>query len=139
MKFLWISYALFGCCLASDLSPYCRLKLPYTGYRFLISLFHGINYLLVYCKDNKLIFKSTIDSLNNNFTFGNNNFTIMKSRSTILPNKLLGSLLVNNEFVTPMLSENLLKSWIEVNHQFEKIIHIPILSSPQIDSKYYIG
>lgn len=124
--------------LASDLSPYCRLKLPFTGYKFMLELHHGMHYVLVYCHDNKLMFKSTIDTLNHNFTFGSNNLTIMKTSTSILPNRLLGSLLVNNEYLAPMLSDNLLKSWIEVNDRFERIVHIPVLTTPQVDSRYHV-
>lgn len=93
-------------------------------------------YSLVYCHDNKLIFKSIINDLNQNFTIGNDVLSIIKSSNNILPNKLVGTLLVNGQTLCPLLSEKFFKSWLEFS-KGKMILHIPLLTTPPVTSKYY--
>lgn len=131
-----LSLILLKLVYCSDQSRYCYNKIPFSGYRFQIEISEKYQYNLIYCIDNKLIFKSTIASLTQNFTNGENQYTILQKETNLFPNRLLGSLLLNGEFLTPLLSDNYLRSWIEITHDLKSVLHIPVLTSPKLDSKY---
>ncbi|CAH6722120.1 hypothetical protein CLIB1444_08S02322 [[Candida] jaroonii] len=126
---------LLPCVLANDISKYCYSRHPFSGYKFQLEISpNKSNYTLIYCRDNKFIYRSTVKSLSEPFRIGGNNLTITKFSSNFLPNKLSGNLLLNGEFLCPLLSDNLMNSWLEIN---TRSLHIPLLTSPPINSKYY--
>lgn len=127
--------ALVPIIFASDVSKFCYSKLPFTGYKFQLEISpNNSRYSLIYCRDNKFIYRSTVDSLSQPFRIGGNNLTITKFSNNFLPNKLLGNLMLNGEYLCPLLSDNLMGSWLEFN---KRKLNIPILTSPPINSKYY--
>ncbi|RLV93027.1 hypothetical protein JA1_002786 [Spathaspora sp. JA1] len=62
-----------------------------------------------------------------------------------LPNSLIGSLFydpankgnITNLHSIPLIASNIHTSWIEMNYKFDMIYHVPILTTPGIDSKRY--
>lgn len=136
--YFWViigGFLQFGVVLGSDLSRYCFTKPPFTGFKFELEISLSIRYNLIYCNDNKLIFKTSLDSLSRNFTIGHDELAIFKTSDTVLPNKLAGTLVVNNLILSPLMTDNLFKSWIEVKG-FKRILHVPVLTTPKLDDKH---
>lgn len=128
---------LIGTVEGTDISRYCYESPIFTGYKFQLEVATSLlTYSLVYCNDNKLIYKTSVTDLNQNFTMGNDQISILKHSRTLLPNKHVGSLLINGRFLSPLMSDNFLKSWIEING-LQRIVHVPILRTPKVDDKLY--
>lgn len=135
---LWLLLWELDIVRGSDLSRYCYNSPPFTGYKFQLEKARGISlrYTLIYCSDNKLIYKSSVDNLDESFIINDDKLSIVKHSKTILPNKFVGALLVNGQFLSPLLTDNFLSSWIEFRDS-NRILHIPVLTTPKTDDKLY--
>lgn len=148
-------------CVTNESIPFTGYKVEY---QLNLKDFNG-DYHLLYCHDNKLIYDLNLNEtipwtepLNFSKTEKANPM-ILSRRKTFalrtlpiyLPNTLVGSLYYSNGLglfdsknanqtsleSTPLLAANIMRNWVEVTYKMEMIYHVPILTTPGIDSKRY--
>ncbi|KAI5958294.1 hypothetical protein KGF57_002649 [Candida theae] len=123
-------------------------------------------YHLLYCNDNKLIYDLNLnDSIPwtkpigfHRLNVGKGDFVLARRKSfalrslpIFLPNTLVGSLYCGDSLTKfqmynntnsplksiPLIAANMLHNWCEVSYKLDLVYHVPILTTPGIDSKYY--
>lgn len=150
-------------CVTNQNIPFTGYKIEY---QLNIRDFTG-EYHLLYCNDNKLLYDLNLNEsipwtepLNFSKT-DRANTLILARRKTFalrtfpiyLPNTLVGSIyytddingfdIHSQENITsslksiPLLASNVIRNWIEMTYKLDLIYHVPILTTPGIDSKRY--
>lgn len=144
--------------LLYDYSRVCAnsFSTPFSGYRleYQISMYTWESaYHIVCCHDSKLIFdlslnntipwtkeiefsniqKSDVDKL----VMARKQSYMMKEIPLYIPNQTVGGLFINGNSPIPLISDNLLTNWVEMTFKLGLILHVPILSTPNIDDRRY--
>ncbi|CAI5757990.1 unnamed protein product [Candida verbasci] len=150
-------------CITNNNIPFTGYKVEY---QLNVQKWHG-SYHLLYCNDNKLIYDSSLnDSIPwtkpidyyTSKSFNDSQIVVMSRRKSFalrklpiyLPNSLIGSLYYGPELKQihllnstntvksiPLMAANIFRNWMEVNYKFQFIYHVPILTTPGIDSKRF--
>lgn len=125
-------------CSLSDL-------IPFTGYKIEAQI-RGktVNYDLVLCKDNKVIFDTVFNNTipwTKELNFGGNPVVIARRKTfsqrvipLFFPRTWVGAIYPGKKKPIPLVAENILQHWVEVNYLGEVTYHVPLLSTPRIDS-----
>ncbi|CAK9438127.1 uncharacterized protein LODBEIA_P24310 [Lodderomyces beijingensis] len=124
------------------------------------------SYHLLYCNDNKLIYDVNLNgtipwtkpvtfyrhgNVEDNLILARRKTFALRSIPIFLPNTLVGSLYYGDKLTPssnhnstttttksmPLIAANIFRNWCEINYKFQFIYHIPILTTPSIDSKRY--
>lgn len=130
---------------------------PFTGYRLEyqipINSWEGV-FHLVCCHDNKLIYDLPLNSTipwtreldfrklkngnRNKLTLARKRALMMKNLPLYLPDQTIGGLFIDGSNTSiPLVSDNILTNWLEMTFRLGFILHVPILSTPNIDDKRY--
>ncbi|KAI5955424.1 hypothetical protein CANMA_004604 [Candida margitis] len=149
-------------CISNINIPFTGYKVEY---QLNVKYWQG-TYHLLYCNDNKLIYNLNLNEtipwtspvVFHKSSLGEGDFILarrktfaLRSFPIFLPNTLVGSLyygdsltkiqLYNNtesQFKSvPLIAANILRNWCEVSYKLDIIYHVPVLTTPGIDSKYY--
>ncbi|EGW32980.1 uncharacterized protein SPAPADRAFT_136690 [Spathaspora passalidarum NRRL Y-27907] len=139
-------------------------NIPFTGYKIEYQLrlnTFQCEYHMIYCNDNKLIYDMNLNDTIPwthpiHFSKTNRSNTLILARRKsfalrcipiYLPNTLVGSLYYNptSQPVTnntklqsvPLVAANIHRSWIEMNYKLEFTYHVPLLTTPGIDSRRF--
>ena len=138
---------------------YKSFSSPYTGYRVECRIelkTWKYEYHLVSCHDNILIYDLSLNDtipwteriiFSGNETSSHLNQLILSRskayalRNTPLyvPNSFIGALFHEGtpKSSFPLFADNFLQNWLEMTYKLDFILHIPIMSTPNIDNKNY--
>lgn len=155
--FLWLLWFTSVTCMSMNKSRVCLsgTNFPYTGYKVenqinLASLSN--QFFLVYCKDNKLIYSVGLNetipwtvpitfsgersrSLNKLVLARRKTFAL-RSIPLYMTQTLVGALFLdsNGTLPLPLVADNIFNNWIQLNYKLQMVLHVPILSTPNIDN-----
>lgn len=129
--------------------------LPFSGYRienqFNMQTFEN-KYSLLYCHEDRLISYTQFGKnipWGEDIQFENANLILSRRKSFALreipfyfPDNIVGSLNIiddhaENIISYPLISDDILNNWLEVSSNLELIYHIPILSTPKLESRNF--
>lgn len=149
-------------CISNVNIPFTGYKVEY---QLNVKLWSG-TYHLLYCNDNKLLYDLNLNDtipwtqpiifykssvIEDDFVLARRKTFALRSFPIFLPNTLVGSLYYRNSLnklqldnkteprlnSVPLIAANMLRNWCEANYKLEVICHVPVLTTPSIDSKYY--